>query len=153
MKARLFLIMMAAAMIPASTATAQQPVGVAPDSEETAIRKAVQGYIDGIMTYDAPLLRRVFHPEAVVTASLPRGEYRRPFAEWIRFTEGRAPQDTSGYVNRIVRVDHDGTAAIVKTRLEWPTITYVDYLSLLKIGGEWKIVAKIWHQEPPTRKR
>jgi hypothetical protein len=41
----------------------------------------------------------------------------------------------------------EGNAAVVKTDLEWPNIHYVDYLSLLKIDGEWKIVNKIWHQE------
>lgn len=36
----------------------------------------------------------------------------------------------------------------MKTELVWPTIRYVDYLSLLEIDGRWWIVNKIWHEEP-----
>ena len=56
-------------------------------------------------------------------------------------------RDAATHANRIVSVDMRGTAAVVKTDLSWPNVHYVDYLSLLKVEGEWKIVNKIWWQE------
>ncbi len=67
---------------------------------------------------------------------------------WRRFIERGRPEDANEYQNRIVSVDIAGTAASVKVDLLWPRVHYVDYLSLLKIGSEWRIVAKIWYQEP-----
>lgn len=31
--------------------------------------------------------------------------------------------------------------------LEYPTVTYTDYMSLLKVDGEWKIVNKVFYAE------
>lgn len=126
-------------------------------SDEEEVRAAVEGYFEGIMTYDADLLRRVFHPDARIMTFLPTGDgprttrayYNRTLASWLAFAEGTPPSDTSQYSNRIVSVDIAGNAAMVKTVLEWPEIRYVDYLSLLKMEDGWRIIAKIWHQEAP----
>ena len=115
--------------------------------DEEAVKETVQRYFDGIMQYDAEALREAFHPEARLMASLPKGLYHAPFEQWVQFTERAAPQDLTGYKNTIVSIDIAGNAAVAKTDLEWPTVHYVDYLSLLKIDEEWKIVNKIWHQE------
>lgn len=114
--------------------------------EEEAIRATIQLYFDGIMNFDVESLERAFHADAYLYASLPGRFYRSPFQEWKRFAAGEPP-DPEGRVNRIVSIDVAGSAAVVKTDLEWPDVHYVDYLSLLKIDGEWKIVNKIWHQE------
>lgn len=111
-----------------------------------AIRETVQLYFDGIMNYDVESLERAFHADAYLLASLPTRFYRAPFQEWKNFTQGEAP-DATGRENRIVSIDVVGNAAVVKTDLDWPRIHYVDYLSLLKIDGQWKIVNKIWHQD------
>lgn len=118
--------------------------------DEAEIRATVQKYFDGIMQYDTAILREAFHPDAQIMSSFPEGRrpyYNGSFEEWAQFTNGDAPEDLSGYTNEIVSIDLAGHAAVVKTDLNWPTIRYIDYLSLLKIEGEWKIVNKIWFQE------
>ncbi len=41
----------------------------------------------------------------------------------------------------------EGTAATVRVTLEdWHGIAFTDFHSLLKIDGEWKIIAKVFHQ-------
>lgn len=117
-------------------------------TEDAAIRRVIQDYFDGIVKYDTIALKRAFHPQAVITASFPNGEYRRGFAEWSRFVErGAPPANPQEYVNVIEQVERTGTAAVVRTRLTWPQVIYVDYLSLLRVDGQWKIVDKIWHQQ------
>jgi hypothetical protein len=32
--------------------------------------------------------------------------------------------------------------------LDYPTVKFVDYMTLLKINGEWKIVNKSFYAEP-----
>jgi hypothetical protein len=44
-----------------------------------------------------------------------------------------------------------GNAAVGKIELDYPNATLTDYTSMLKIGGEWTIVNKIFTSEPKTR--
>ena len=44
-----------------------------------------------------------------------------------------------------------GNAAVAKIILDYPTTRFVDYMSLLKINGEWKIVTKIFYAEPKAK--
>ncbi|HEX8636521.1 MAG TPA: nuclear transport factor 2 family protein [Pyrinomonadaceae bacterium] len=45
-------------------------------------------------------------------------------------------------------VDITGNAASAKIILDYPTVRFTDYMSLLKIDGEWKIVNKTFYAEP-----
>ncbi|MFR4947832.1 nuclear transport factor 2 family protein [Thomasclavelia spiroformis] len=53
-------------------------------------------------------------------------------------------------LNTKARVDVlsiEGTAATVRVTLEdWHGIAFTDFHSLLKIDGEWKIIAKVFYQ-------
>lgn len=138
---RKLLLLIALALVVAAPVRAQ--------TDEAAVRETIQAYFDGLMQYDAAALARAFHADALILAQSARGTYRSPFAEWSRFVEhGEAPEDATGYHNRILSIDIAGNAAAVKTELDWPTVRYVDYLSLLRIDGQWKIVNKIYWSEP-----
>lgn len=122
-------------------------------AEEAAIREVVQYYFDGITKYDEDSLRKAFHPKANVIGTTDAGEADwEPFEQWVVYTRGDAP-DPTGRMNRIVSIDITGRAAVAKTDLDWPHVHYVDYLCLLKIDGEWKIVNKIWNREKPAASR
>lgn len=44
-------------------------------------------------------------------------------------------------------LDIEGTAATVRVVLEnWHGIAFTDFHNLLKVDGEWKIIAKVFHQ-------
>lgn len=40
---------------------------------------------------------------------------------------------------------------MAKIVLDYPTARLVDYMSLLKIDGDWKIVTKIFYAEPKMK--
>ena len=43
-------------------------------------------------------------------------------------------------------------ALVAKITLEYPGVTFTDYMSLVKVDGEWKIVNKTFHaNRQPTR--
>jgi hypothetical protein len=52
---------------------------------------------------------------------------------------------------RIDLVDVTGNAAIGKIVLDYPDAYIVDYMSLLKTNGEWKIINKIFNVEPKKK--
>jgi hypothetical protein len=116
-------------------------------NDRLAVEQTAQLYFEGLMKYDAASLRKAFHPDARVVAALPNRYFYASFEEWVQFTKGKPPENPSEYVNQIVSIDITGNAAVVKTDLQWPKIHYIDYLSLIKIDGDWKIINKIWHQE------
>ncbi|HPA52839.1 MAG TPA: nuclear transport factor 2 family protein [Thermoanaerobaculia bacterium] len=44
----------------------------------------------------------------------------------------------------MVSIDVAGDAAVAKVELDYPKVFFVDYLSLLKIDGVWKIAQKTY---------
>ncbi len=121
-----------------------------PDSEEEAVRATVELYFQGMMEASPEALREAFHADARLIGLGRDGEVMIiPFEKWASGWEGRDARDPEIYVNAIVDVDVHGTAASAKTDLKWPTVRYIDYLSLLKVDGEWVIVNKIWTEEAP----
>ena len=132
-------LLLGAAMVASDTAS----------DDEAAVRAVIQRYFDGIIQYDEAALRKAFDPDADVIGLNRAGELERaPFQEWVLYTRGTAP-DPTGRHNTIVSVDISGNAAVVKTDLNWPSVRYIDYLSLMKVDGEWRIVNKIFDRGAP----
>ncbi|MEM7418083.1 MAG: nuclear transport factor 2 family protein [Gemmatimonadota bacterium] len=124
-----------------------EPAGDRPaPSDEDEVRRVVGLYVEGVDTHDADLLRQAFHPQAQLQASLA-GYWERPFSDWLAFTRAPVPDDVDQRSSEIVSIAVHGDAASATVRLEWPTVRYVDVLSLLRVDGSWRIVNKIWHQE------
>jgi metallo-beta-lactamase class B len=47
-------------------------------------------------------------------------------------------------VRRVERLDVSGTAASALVTLNYPQVLFTDHMSLLKIGGRWRIVGKVF---------
>ena len=138
---RMFLLAAAIALISNGRAHAQ-----ASNTDEVAIRAAVQAYFDGMMNGSQEALRRAFDAKAFLIGPGRTEPTRIPFEQWSAgMTKPITPADQ--YRNRILSIDIAGDAAVAKTELDRPRVEYIDYLSLLKTNGEWRIVNKIWHQE------
>jgi ketosteroid isomerase-like protein len=111
---------------------------------EEGIRRTVMAYFDGVTNNDAARLDAAFHTDAQLSTSNNKGQlYHTSYQEWRKFTAEPAG-DTTGKNNRIVNIELRGNAAVATTVLDWPTVRYVDYLSMVKVGEEWKIMSKIW---------
>jgi regulator of protease activity HflC (stomatin/prohibitin superfamily) len=119
-------------------------------SEEAAARGPLENYIKGQATGNADYIRKAFHADARVMAfrdgklvSLTAEEFAS------RFT-GKPAADEAQRKRRIASLEITGNAGVGKIVLEYPTVTFTDYMSLLKIDGEWKIVNKAFYAEPKT---
>ena len=122
--------------------------GVERKEDMEAIRATIQHYFNGHATGDKDEFRKAFHPEAKLFWIKDGAFTQRPSQEWIDGMKGGAPVDEAKRKRSIESIDIAGHAAVVRIRLDYPAADIVDFMSMLKIEGEWKIVNKIFHTSP-----
>jgi hypothetical protein len=122
---------------------------MAPTEDEAAVRAALEHYIQGHATGDGAHMRLAFHPQARLFWSSADTLATRTSEEYIARMPGKpgADEGTGVRKRRIDRIDVTGNAAIGKIVLDYPEVYIVDYMSLLKTNGEWKIINKIFMTE------
>ena len=125
----------------ASTAAAQE-------SEAAAIRIPLDNYIKGHATGDGEFMKKAFHTEGNLIFIREGKVTTRSFADYIAGFTGKPSPDEAQRKRYIASVEASGNAAVAKIVLDYPTAHIIDYMSLLKINGEWKIVNKIFHTQP-----
>lgn len=139
---------------PALFALALLALGTAPlaaqeaGAEEAGVRRALEHYLQGHATGDGNHHRAAFHPQANLYWVRDGALNTRTSEQYAAGSPGRPPADEAQRKRRIMSIDISGTAAIAKIELDYPNVRFIDYMSLLKIDGEWKIIAKIFHSEP-----
>jgi hypothetical protein len=110
---------------------------------ETAVG-AVQLYVDGVAKGDAAKLEQAFNQGAWMYGSVGGTRYDVPITEMIKMIQAQ-PADVDGSFRATVRsAEENGDAALVVLEEEgfWGGLSFVDYFTLAKLGGEWKIVNK-----------
>jgi Putative lumazine-binding len=107
------------------------------------VRACLQEYMSG----DGARMEKAFHPSATMKyIDAATGEFKDvPIAEFIaRVKASTAKQERT---IEIVSVNIEGTAASGKIKIETAKAILYDYMNLLKINGEWKIVSKIFSRQ------
>lgn len=98
-------------------------------------------YLTGLVNNDAKTLTKAFHPTATM--------------KWVgkNYTEVNAIEGLTDGMNgvphkniktRVVSVNIAGNSASAQLEIQFPTFTYIDFMHVLKIDGQWKIVSKIF---------
>ena len=119
--------------------------------EKDAARIPLENYIKGHATGDGEYMRKAFHTDGNLIF-VRDGKYTtRSFADYIAGFTGKPAADEANRKRSIEMVEVSGNAGIGKIILDYPTARLVDYMSLLKIDGEWKIVNKIFYSEPKSK--
>ena len=113
-----------------------------------AVRKAIEDhYFKAHATGDGSALKGTFIDEGRMMW-VADGQLRvRPSAEYIAGFPGKPPADEAQRKRRVLLVDVTGDTAIAKVELDYPDARLTDYFSLLRIGGDWKIVHKTFHRQ------
>ena len=121
----------------------------APTADEAAVRAALEHYIQGHATGDGAHMRAAFHPAARLFWASADTLATRTSDEYIGRMSGKPAADEASGVRkrRIERIDVTGNAATGKIILDYPDAYIVDYMSLLKTNGQWKIINKIFMTE------
>jgi phage gp36-like protein len=118
-----------------------------------AICRVLQLCTEGEAKGDVAKLQEAFHADARMFGSLAGTRYDVPIAELFALAES-APADTGNYRSRVLSVQQTGDAAVAMVAEEgyWGTVSFIDYFSLARIDGGWKIVCKVFAHtggEPP----
>lgn len=122
-----------------------------PSDDEAEVRAAAQAYLDGLLHGDVATLESAFHPETRFQGSVRNAFVGMTFSDWAESRRGKLMRPVEDYRHSIEDVLISGDAAVVRTDIDWPGTYFVDYLSLLRIDDDWKIVNKIWTQRPNPR--
>jgi hypothetical protein len=113
-------------------------------NEEASVRATVEIYLHGLKFNDVESFRKAFYPEAKLFFVRKNGELGQLTQEqWYKGFAANAGKEEQGEL-RIAAVDITGKAASVKVIETYPDSTYTDYVSLLRLGDEWKIVNKVF---------
>ncbi len=109
-------------------------------TDDAAVRACLQDYMSG----DGNRMEKAFHTSATMKyIDVKTGEFKDvPIAEFI----ARVKANTTKQERKIeiVSVNIEGTAAAGKIRIETDKTVLYDYMNMLKINNEWKIVSKIF---------
>lgn len=112
-------------------------------------------YFDGFYNSDVETLRNVFHPSCHLYSagggSLADDDMAAVYARVAqRGSEGEGPSDNgAARFDRIVTIDMSAPeCAYAKVRIAIAPRYYTDYLTLVKIGGDWRIITKTYSWVP-----
>jgi hypothetical protein len=127
----------------AQAITASRPAQTIDDYD--AIARVVQLYIDGMAKGDVVKLKEAFHADARMFGSFSGTRYDVPISELFTMAADE-PADADGtYRGRLIAVEQvgDAASAVVAEDGVWGHgIAFIDYFSLARIDGTWKIVNK-----------
>ena len=116
-------------------------------SEDAAVRKPLEAYLQGHATGDATHMRSAFLPTAHLEG-IRDGKFLSWTAdEYIAGFKRQPPADEARRKRWIDSVDVSGNAAMARVTLDYPNGTFTDYFVLLKVDGEWKIANKVWTRQ------
>ncbi|HET6889879.1 MAG TPA: nuclear transport factor 2 family protein [Pyrinomonadaceae bacterium] len=120
----------------------------AQNAEEVAVRQPLENYIRGHATGQGEHFRKAFHSDAKLFAIRDGKYWQLTSEEYIARAAGKPAADEAQRKRTIETIDITGNAAVAKIVLDYPQVKFTDYMSLLKIDGEWKIVNKTFYAEP-----
>jgi len=121
------------------------------DSDLIEITRLLNEYFEGLYNADEKQLRKIFHP----TANLQSQGLRLTRDEWLHRVVNRAiPKEINeSYSYKIINIDILAEQAMAKVECPLLGNFYIDFLSLLKEKGQWKIVNKMYSNAPDNYQR
>lgn len=123
----------------------------AAQADTAGARVPLENYIQGHATGNGDFMRKAFHTDAKIMAFRDGKLTNLTSEEFASRFNGKPAADEAQRKRRIESVEITGNAGVGKIVLEYPTVTFTDYMSLLKIGDEWKIVNKVFYAEPKPK--
>ena len=112
------------------------------------IEKVIQDYFDAGNTADGEKMANVFHEVAHLYAVDEQGG----LVNWdIDFFSKRVSSTELGFpqYNEILSIDFTGeNSAVARVKVRVRDTIFTDILSFLRLGGQWKIIAKVFTGVP-----
>ena len=111
--------------------------------EKAAAKACLEDYMSG----DGARVEKAFHPSATMKyIDIQTNEFKDvPIEDYI--DRVKANNTKTDRKIEIVELNNEGTAANGKIKIETDKAILYDYMNMLKINGEWKIVSKIFSRQ------
>ncbi len=119
----------------------------AQDTEMAAATVPLQNYVRAHETGNADFMRKAFSNDAKITGHMAGKLISWSVEQYAGRFSGKAANDEAQRKRSFEIVDLTLDAAVGKVVLDYPGIKFVDYMTLLKIDGEWKIVNKSFNAQ------
>lgn len=117
-----------------------------PTTEYDAVIAVAQKYVNGLRNGSSDEVAQAFHKDAVMYGFTNGELLGGPIANLFDFINknGKAPEITT----RLDVLAITPTTAVVRVDMENDAIgaDYNDYLTLIRVDGAWKVIAKVYHQ-------
>ncbi|MDG5494118.1 nuclear transport factor 2 family protein [Niveispirillum sp. BGYR6] len=113
----------------------------------TDITAILQDYFDALYFCDTEILQRVFHPKAIYATADETPMLYRTMAEYVPVVAARQSPASRGESRRdhIDAIDLAGeNTAVARLRCSIGQRDFVDFLTLVRTEGQWRIIAKVF---------
>lgn len=121
------------------------------DSSYNEISNALQAYFDGFYDSDVATLKRIFHPNAHLYSAADGPLVDDDMDAVYARVEARTAPSSLGQprMDKILSIDKSGPeSALAKVQIAIGDRFYTDYLTMLKVDGDWRIISKTWTYVP-----
>ncbi|MDH4566558.1 nuclear transport factor 2 family protein [Pseudomonas sp. BN414] len=116
-------------------------------TDRDSIHQVLRNYVEGMVFADLDRLRSAFHPDCRII-----GHYHGDL-EWLSVDDFAGALGDAGPVLaegetpvwEVQSLDITGDSASAKVVDDYADMRFTDYLSLLKIGGRWTIINKLYY--------
>ena len=108
-------------------------------TEAQAIQSTVKSYFDGMVEQSEEKIRRAFRTDVKVAGIIDGKSFSIDLEEYISRVKKR---DKNGLCDAILSIDISGDIATAKVRVNYPDMSFTDYLTLLREGEVWMVGAK-----------
>ena len=111
------------------------------------IERLLRQYFDALYYCDTEKLMTVFHPFAIYATADESSFLYRTMDEYRLAIEERTSPASRGEVRRdiIHSIEQAGeNTALARVGCAIGSRRFIDFLSLVRVGGEWKIISKVF---------
>jgi hypothetical protein len=118
------------------------PVFAQTNTDEAGAKACLENYMSG----EGDRVEKAFHPSATMKyIDMQTGEFKDvAIADYIARVKASPKMERK---IELTSLNIEGNAAQAKIKIETDKTVLYDYMNLLKINGEWKIVSKIFSRQ------
>ncbi|AYM99117.1 nuclear transport factor 2 family protein [Chryseobacterium sp. 3008163] len=123
--------------------SANKNINTVQDYED--VLAVMEGYVQGLKTGNVAELKKTFHKDAIMYGHLGNDLSQGSINNLYTYVEkfGAAPNIKTN----LTVLHKTPTTAVIRIEMEHDAADedFTDYHSLIRISGEWKVVAKLFH--------
>jgi hypothetical protein len=120
------------------------------DPRFDAIIGLLGSYFDGLYYSDTTRLREVFHPKAQYVCATEGTLTHLGLDQYLPMVDKRPSPASRGETraDRIISIEFAGpVTAFVRAECRIGPKRFTDFLTFVRLGGRWQIIAKVFHYD------